>query len=189
VPDIVLPSIEDFLPIGEADLPRALVWDQISPSRFTGSPLDPKILTPLLQSSLERQSELEEFAYLRKYVDWFKSRQEQKLISVNLERRQQQKAADDLFRKEMKSEKDRLAQQDYTYKPFYLGPPPAPKIRAPKDDDDEFQLDDSDDAHAYAKADVHLRESLRVVADAIALAKNRELWASNRPPLTAASGG
>ncbi len=190
VPDIVLPSIDDFLPIGEADLPRALVWDQISSSKFSGSPLEPKILTPLRQASLKRQSELEEFGYLRKYVDWFKSRQEEKQISVNLEERQRQKEADDQFRKEMKLEKERLAQDDFTYKPFYLGPPPPPRIKAPKEDEEEdFDFED-DDTQGYAKADVHLRESLRVVADAIALAQNRELWAStNRPPLTAASGG
>jgi hypothetical protein len=39
------------------------------------------------------------------------------------------------------------------------------------------------------KADVHLRESLRVLTDAIELGRNRELWASNRPPLTALSSG
>jgi hypothetical protein len=32
--------------------------------------------------------------------------------------------------------------------------------------------------------DVPLRESLRVVNDARALANNRQYWASNHPPLT-----
>jgi carboxyl-terminal processing protease len=41
----------------------------------------------------------------------------------------------------------------------------------------------------YVKADVHLRETLRVVSDAIALGATKELSASSRPPLTAASGG
>src|SRR5688572_29392891 len=71
VPDIVLPSIEDSLPIGEADLPRALAWDQIPTSFFEGGPLDPKVVTPLRQASVDRQGKLEEFAYLRRYVDWF----------------------------------------------------------------------------------------------------------------------
>lgn len=188
IPDIVLPSIEDFLPIGEADLPRALVWDQIPTSFFDGEPLNPKVLTPLRQSSLERQSKLEEFAYLRKNVEWFKARQEQKLISVNLEERQKQKAADDAFRKEMKAEKERIAKGDYAFKPFYLGPPPPPKIKAPKKDTDEDDdLDSFEENDTYVKADVHLRETLRVLNDAIALGRNRELWASNRPPLTALS--
>ncbi|MSU49190.1 MAG: tail-specific protease [Opitutus sp.] len=189
IPDIVLPSIEDFLPIGEADLPRALVWDQIPTSFFEGEPLDLKVLTPLKQSSQARQSTLDEFAYLRKNVDWFEARQKQKLISINLEERKQQKAADDGFRKAMKAEKERLAKNEFPFKPFYLGPPPPPRIKAPKkegDDDDDLE-GASDENETYVRADVHLRETLRVVSDAIALGRNKELWASNRPPLTALS--
>jgi carboxyl-terminal processing protease len=187
VPDIVLPSIEDFLPIGEGDLPRALVWDQIPTSKFDGEPLDAKVLAPLRQASVERQSKLEEFAYLRKNVDRFKTRQEQKLISVNLEERQRQKASDDAFRKEMKAEKERLAKNEYSFKPYYLGPPPPPKIKAPKKDGDEEDDFDFEENDTYVKVDVHLRETLRVISDAIALGRNKELWASNRAPLTAAT--
>ncbi len=188
VPDIVLPSIEDYLPIGEADLPRALVWDQIPTSFFDGEPLDAKVLTPLRQSSLERQAKLEEFTYLRRNVEWFKARQEQKLISVNLDERQRQKATDDAFRKEMKAEKERIAKGDYPFKPFYLGPPPVPRIKAPKKDDDDDDLDSTfEENETYVKADVHLRETLRVVSDAIELGRNKERWASNRAPLTAVS--
>jgi carboxyl-terminal processing protease len=190
VPDIVLPSIEDYLPIGEGDLPRAMVWDQIPSSVFKGEPVDAKILTPLRQASQERQAKLEEFAYLKKNVDWFKARQEQKLVSVNLEERQKQKAVDDAFRKEMKAEKERVAKSDYPFTPFYLGPPPPPKIKAPKkegEEDDEWDAFEENDT--YVKADVHLREALRVLNDAVVLGRNREVWAANRPPLTAATGG
>jgi carboxyl-terminal processing protease len=188
VPDIVLPSIEDYLPIGESDLKRALVWDQIPTSFFEGEPVSPKILAPLRQSSSARQGKLEEFAYLRKNVEWFKNRQEQKLISVNLEERQKQKATDDAFRKEMKAEKERIAKSDYPFKPFYLGPPPPPKIKAPKKEgEEEDEFDSFEENDTYVKADVHLREALRVLNDAIELGRNRELWASNRPPLTALS--
>lgn len=194
VPDIVLPSIEDYLPIGESDLPRALVWDRIPTSFFEGDPLDPKVLGPLRQASLDRQAALAEFAYLRKIVDRFKTRQEQKLISVNLEDRRQQKAEDDAFRKETKAEKDLIAKGDFAFKPFYLGPPPPPRIRAPKkeaDDEEEDLAATEEENETYVRADVHLREALRVVNDAVALGRNRETWASNRPPLTAitATGG
>lgn len=189
VPDIVLPSIEDYLPIGEADLPRALVWDQIPSSTFEGEPLDPKVLTPLRTASQDRQQKLEEFTYLRRIVERFKARQEEKNVSVNLEQRLKQKAEDDAFRKEMKSEKERLARNDFTYKAIYLGPPPPPKIKAPrKEDDDEDELDAAlEENDTWAKADVHLREAIRVVNDAIALGRNRELWASTRLPLTAST--
>ena len=149
-------------------------------------------MTPLRQASVDRQAKLAEFVYLRKTVDWFKTRQEQKLISVNLDQRKKQKAADDTFRKEMKAEKERIAKSDYQFKPFYLGGPPPPRIKAAKkDSDDEEDSDPGEENDTYVRADVFLRESLRVVSDAIALGQNRELWATNRAPLTAtlSSGG
>ncbi len=189
VPDITLPSIEDYLEIGESDLPRALVWDSIATSEFDGAPLDPKILSPLKAASLARQAKLEEFAYLRKNVEWFKARQEQKNVSLNLAERQGQKVIDDAFRKEMKAEKDRIAKSDFAFQPFYLGGPPPKKIKAPKKDDDEDDDLDADENETYLKADVHLREALRVLSDAVDLGRNRELWVSNHAPLTAKSGG
>lgn len=186
VPDIVLPSIEDYLPIGESDLNRALVWDKIDSSKFNGAPLDPKVLAPLRENSLARQKDLEEFTYLRKIVDRFKANQEEKNISVNLEQRKQKKVDDDAFRKEMKTEKERLSKNDFAYKPFYLGLPPPPKIKAPKKEDDEDDLD-FEENDTWVKTDVHLREAIRVVNDAINLGRTPERWANNKAPLTAST--
>lgn len=189
VPDIILPSIDDYLPIGEAALPHALVWDQIPTSFYDGAPLDTKILSPLRKASLERQAKLEEFSFLKRNIDWFKSRQEQKLVSLNLAERQQQKVADSAFRKEMNLERERLAKSDFTFKEYRLGPPPAPRIKAPKKEDEDDGEIATDENESYAKVDIHLRETLRVIADAVDLGKNRETWVSNRPPLTADSKG
>ncbi len=191
IPDIVLPSIDEFLPIGEASLPHALVWDEIPSSRFEGSPLQKNVLEKLRSASAARQESLDEFVYLRRNVDWFKTRQDQKLVSLNLNARQQQKEEDELFRKEMKAERERLAQTDFPYREFRLGPPPPPRIVA-KDADEEADSDDptslstdEDENRAYAKSDVHLRETLRVLQDAVTIAEDRSYWASNRAPLTA----
>jgi carboxyl-terminal processing protease len=213
VSDIVLPSVDEYLPIGESDLPHALVWDKIKTSVFDGAPINAKVLGRLKAESEARQAGLEEFAYLRRYVDWFKQRQAEKLISLNLEERRKQKVADDAFRKEIKSERDVLAKADYPYKEFRLGPPLPPKIVAPSgpddvkpaaskdpskvaapkdaDDDDDEIADAEDDANAdaYGKVDVSLREALRVVDDAIELGHDHEYWASNHAPLTAVGKG
>jgi carboxyl-terminal processing protease len=189
VPDIVLPSREDYLPIGESDLPHALVWDEVPTTFFDGKPLEPELVGLLKTASLMRQEELPEFTYLRKGVDWFKQRQQEKLVSLNLERRREQQTADKAFLKEMKQEKKALADFDFPYEEFRLGPPPPPPIKAePKSedpDDEEETVVDADENVAFAKVDVHLKECLRVVSDAIALAKNKQYWVSNRPPLSA----
>jgi carboxyl-terminal processing protease len=191
VPDIILPSIDDYLPIGETALPHALVWDQIPTSFYDGAPLDTKILSPLRKASLERQSQLEEFTFLKKNIDWFKSRQEQKLVSLNLVDRQQQKISDTAYRKEMNTERERLAKSDFTFKEFRLGPPPAPRIKAAKKDtDDPDDIDtSSEENESYGKVDIHLREALRVVEDSINLGKSHVLSVSNHPSLTANSKG
>ncbi|MFO1451964.1 MAG: carboxy terminal-processing peptidase [Opitutaceae bacterium] len=188
IPDIALPSIDDFLPIGEKDLPHALVWDEIPTSFFEGKPLAPTLLSPLREASATRQQQLEEFAYLRKTIDFFKSKQDQKQVSLNLDERRRQKEIDDAFKKEMDSEKARLAQNDFKFREFLLAPPPPPRIKATPaadDADDPSELSTDDDNARYGKMDVHLRESLRVIADALAMRKRQELWAGDTAPLSA----
>lgn len=193
VPDIVLPSIDDYIPqLGEAKLDHALAWDEIPASTFDGKPLDAKVLTPLRDASHQRQASLEEFSYLKKNIDWFKTRQEQNLVSLNLDVRRKQKAEDDAFRKEMKTERDRLNKNDYAYQEVRLGPPPPPRVKATKKaddqnpdvdaDDDELSTDDNED---YVKGDIDLREALRVINDAVTLGKNPEFVANGQAPLTA----
>jgi len=189
IPDIVLPSLEDYLPIGESDLPHALVWDEIPTTFFDGKPLDADLVSLLRTASTERQMELKEFAYLRRSVEWFKERQSQKLVSLNLDRRREQQEADAAFRKLMKEEEAQLAASDYPYVEFLIVPrPPAPIKAEPTDEEKESAGEEvlsPDNNAAYAKVDVHLKECLRVVGDAISLGGNRQLWANNRAPLTA----
>ncbi len=212
ISDIVLPSVDEFLPIGESDLPHALVWDKIRTSSFHGEPIDRRVLTRLQLLSAERQKTLSEFAFVHRYVDWFKDRQAQKLVSLNLEERRKQKVADDAFRKESKAEREQLAKNDYAFKEFRLGAPLPPRIVAAKvpdagapagtaatspsakakadqskDDDDLEDPDTDPNTDAYGKVDVSLREALRIVNDAIDLGRDHEYWASDHAPLTVAA--
>lgn len=187
VPDIVLPSVDDLLPVGERDLPHALVWDEIPTSYFEGQPLESKILVPLREASLARQASLGEFVYLRKSIDWFKTKQEQKEVSLNLDQRRLQKETDTAFKKEMDAERERLTAGNFTFKEFNLGNPPAPKPKpAPSPDGEESELG-TDEPQGYASLDIHLRESLRVLSDALELGRSPQ-FAAEHPPLTAVLG-
>ena len=191
VPDIVLPSIDEYLPIGEGSLPRALVWDEI-PTSFLRrcDHWIRKVLTSLRDSSASRQQQLDEFLFLRKNVDWFKMRQEQKQVSLNLDSRRQQKDADEAFRKQMKTEKEILAKADFPFREFRLGPPPPPKIKAPPKDDDDLAEDEdelsTDEDDTYGKVDVHLRESLRVLNDAVELGTQPPVLGEQSPSVDGA---
>ena len=190
-PDIILPSIDEYMPIGESDLPHALIWDEIPSTVFDGHPLAPQVLAPLREASLSRQAHLEEFSYLRKTIDRFRAKQDEKDLSLNLEERQRQKTADDAFKKTMDAERDLLAKTDFPYKEITLVPPaPKPVVAAAKPADGTGTDDDSlstDDDPGITKLDIPLRESLRVLTDALSLSKNRQYWADGAAPLTAIS--
>ena len=185
-PDIALPSIDDYLPIGEADLPHALMWDEIKSVPFEGKALAKTFVQPLREASRERQHTLEEFAYLNKNIDWFKERQEQKDVSLNLSQRQALKQTDGDFKKVMDAERERLAKNNFASREVKLDSvlktAAAPKQPAPPADDGDT---DALDADTKAKLDVHLREALRVVTDALRLNLDPQYWADGRAPLTA----
>jgi carboxyl-terminal processing protease len=184
-PDITLPSIDDYLPIGETSLPHALVWDEIQPTNFVGKALDQTVVLPLRQASLARQDSLEEFALLKRSIDRFKERQEVKNVSLNLEQRKALKESDDAFQKEMDAERDRLAKDNYASHEVKLDSvlkseaAGTKKPEKPKADDGDT---DAPDEAAEAKLDIHLRETLRVVNDALHLTNNPLAWTGGRPP-------
>lgn len=187
IPDIALPSIDDYLPIGESSLPHALVWDEIKSAPFTGKPLAKAFVTPLLQASQERQSSLDEFVYLKKSIEHFKERQDQKLVSLNLEERLAQKKADADFKKLMDVDRDRLAKANFVTREVKLDSVVASEAIAAKkpvaaavEDGDT----DSVDSDTLAKLDIYLRESLRVVTDALRLTKDPQYWAEGHAPLS-----
>lgn len=187
-PDIVLPSVDEYMPIGESDLPNALVWDEIPSTTFNGRPLDPQILASLRDASKSRQEHLEEFAYLKRSIDWFRQKQEQKEISLNLDERRRQRETDDAFKKTMDTEKDQLTKGDFPYKEFTLVPPPpkpaAAEKKAGADDSADQDTLSTDEDPGVVKLDIHLRESLRVLSDALSLSKNPQYWANGSAPLT-----
>ena len=170
VPDIILPSIDDYLPIGESDLPHALAWDHIPSSHFDGAPLTASVLTPLLSASVKRQADLPEFTFLRKNIDHFKVRQDQKDVSLNLVERKTQKSSDQAFKKSMKAERKQLAASDFKFTEVLLAPPAPPRPKLTKKDDDESNDDDDGDTDVeenerYPAVDIPLREALRVTID------------------------
>ncbi len=192
VPDISLPSIDDYLPIGEADLPHALMWDEIRSTRFEGRPLDRSFVQPLLQASLDRQNTLEEFAYLRKNIEWFKERQQSnKVVSLNFETRLADKKSNDEFKKAQDAERERLAKANFARREIKLdsvlaaGSAGRPGPAASLDAGDT----DAEDSATKVRFDIHLREALRVVTDTLRLSTNPLFWAGGRLPTVTAAGG
>lgn len=166
VPDIVIPSIDEFLPIGEQDLPRALPWDEISTSFYEATPFAPDTLAGLRARSADRVASLPEFALLRRSIDRFRERQAEKSVSLNLETRRAGKAGDKAFGEEIKAARKELeASSAYPFTEYFVAPPPAPRIKAEDDASEDGEEDEAGANERYARLDVYLRESLRVLDD------------------------
>lgn len=197
VPDIVFPSFNEFLSIGESDLPNALVWDTISAgdwekerNRFAvRSQLEKDLISRIQKRTDERQSELPEFRYLRDNIERFREKQEEKAVSLNLEQRREQKEADKLFRDRMKEIEEELAELEFDHEPFLLSEEQEQEQEAelqpgPEEAEGEESLE-MGLARADSNLDVHLRESLRIVSDLVKLGSS--VWAE--PAITAQKSG
>lgn len=116
IPDLVLPSANDFLLEGESDLPNALAWDEIDAVRWNpertqvpGGPLfDDELLAKLAELSAERQQTLPEFAYLNKSIEFLQERHAREAFSLNIETRREQRQADRAVRDALDKEREKL---------------------------------------------------------------------------------
>ncbi|MEC8219903.1 MAG: carboxy terminal-processing peptidase, partial [Verrucomicrobiota bacterium] len=126
--DIALPSVNEFLPIGEDDLPHALPWDEVEAVDWINdwvklkvdSPERPELIAALADASQARQESLEEFQFLRKQIKWRKKRYDEKAISISLENRIQRKINEKTYIDELDDIYEALGENDYVMEEFLL---------------------------------------------------------------------
>ena len=126
--DIVLPSVNEFLPIGEDDLPHALPWGEVQAVDWfndwakleVDSPEHPKLVAALADASQARQESLEEFKFLKKQINWRKKRYEEKAISISLDNRIQRKINERVYIDELDDTYEALSENDYAMEEFLL---------------------------------------------------------------------
>ncbi|HEX7861534.1 MAG TPA: carboxy terminal-processing peptidase [Verrucomicrobiae bacterium] len=82
-PDIILPSIYDYLDIGEGALENALPADQTTPATYTALEQVKPYLPELLTASKVRVSQSKDFGYLVEDIEQVKKRKDEKTISLN----------------------------------------------------------------------------------------------------------
>jgi len=173
--DIALPSPREFLPIGEGDLPQALVWDSIDPLSsyneyafkndlwLSSNFINDKLISDLRESSVKRQGKLDEFSYQRKSIEWLEKRNDHKDFSLNVEDRIATRREERIFTNELKDQMKLLAEKyEYVAEEVLLD------IALEKEavsrlahSEDEVEEEEEEDP----QLDIHLRESLRIMGD------------------------
>jgi carboxyl-terminal processing protease len=99
VPDVVLPSINNFADIGESALSNALPWNTIPPIRFEKTDRVTRALPELQKRSSERVSKDKDYAYIGEDIERYRKQLADRTVSLNEKTRRQ----------EMDSDRDRAA--------------------------------------------------------------------------------
>ena len=181
--DISLPSVNEFLPIGEDDLPHALAWDEVQPVEWINdwkklniaSPEDPELVKALVSSSTERINTLEEFQFLKQQIKWRRERFEEKEISLNLPKRIERKIHEQNYIEELNELYDTLSENDYEIVELKLKVAEEQEqisrknLETPMNDSEGDEIaglaTSEDDASEEPTYDIYLRESARIMAD------------------------
>jgi carboxyl-terminal processing protease len=174
VSDIKIPSRSEYLPVGESDLPNALTWDTIRPAPFAQNSIDPNLLKKLREANQSRQETLEEFSFLTDRINWYRLKQDEVSISLNLEERQKQKMFDEAFREKMEERQTELAKLNYPKTEIQLDS--VIKSSIGEEEKTEAANEDSSEEKEIPKFDIHLREALRILTDTLDIEPDTKHW-------------
>lgn len=92
VPDISLPSLLDYMELGERTLPNCLPYDVVDKVDYDNYNLSAPYIPELTRRSTQRIAQSRDFAYLRDDIELLKKRLADKSISLNEADRKKEKA-------------------------------------------------------------------------------------------------
>ena len=185
-PDIILPSVYDYMEIGEEHLPNSMEPDKIPAARFQQYDRTKKYLADLRENSEERVNASTDFGYVREDIARYLELKQKESISLKKSLRLKEKAAEKERTEARKSERETreapeesvfLLTLDATKKaeelipiPFLTADEPesdeaTPEEDAPAAEDGTSEDEESEDGGR--RYDPHLREALHILSDYI----------------------
>ena len=184
VPDIILPSVNNYAEVGESRQENPLAWDTIDTAKYEPVNRVQPFLNGLRQRSEKRLATDKDYAYVREDIEQFKKAQADKSVSLNEAKRLQEKK--ELEAKRSARDKERRTRHEAEAKNYELTLKqidlPGLQVPKPKTDLEADKavkatpspLDDPEDA-ADEKSpviDVPLKEAKRILLDLISLSGN-----------------
>ena len=95
-PDIVLPSLEDYLDLAESSLPNALAYDQIPPVPYNrGGRVTPTQVARLQAASAARVAASPDFKFAKQDIALYLERKKEKTFSLNYAKRLAERKRDE----------------------------------------------------------------------------------------------
>ncbi len=182
--DVVLPSLDDYLEIGESYLPHCLPGDQIQPLSYPKLHDLAPVISILRKRSSQRVAANPEFAFIEEDIRLLKERMAHKEISLNEAKRlaerkeeEERKKARDQERREHPAPKVRVVEWDAD---AAAGKHPAKvwmangveEVPDPLAESVEVRREGRETEGA-SRRDVHLEESLNVLSDLVAMTESK----------------
>jgi len=181
-PDVVLPSINDYMDVGESAQEYAMEWDTIPSAEFDRLDRIQPVLDELRKRTIARQADEKDFAYLREDIEQYRKLKADKSISLNEAQRLKEKADAEAKAKVRKQERaargeSKAKNYEITLKQVDVPGLPAPmtvtnELPAKVEGQAETASADGSAAESEDKTpavDVTLEETKRILQDLIAL--------------------
>ncbi len=180
VPEIVLPSVNNYSEVGEAFLEHPLAWDTIPTAKFTPVNQVEPILEELKKRSNARIATDKDFAYVQEDIDLYRKYLAEKSVSLNEEVRRREKQENEKKLETRKQERKARHEPEEKLYELTLKQVDSPGLPAPAartnavakaaadkaaDRDDE----DADPEDKTPPVDAHLKEARRILMDVIDL--------------------
>ncbi len=185
IPDLVLPSVNNYLETGEGSQDFALPFDTITSARFSRMDMVHSHVEELKRRSQARQDADRDFAYVREDIERYKQMLADKSVSLNEEQRVKEKKEIEERAKARKAEREKrgLPKETFYEIPLKLvdvaglpapgpatnSPPETAKSSAEPKAQDDPDSDEADAEEKGAATDVTLEETKRILLDLISL--------------------
>ncbi|MBN1351163.1 carboxy terminal-processing peptidase [candidate division KSB1 bacterium] len=105
IPDIIFPSVQNEMEIGENTEKNALPWDQIQSTNFQNLGKVKPYLNQLLERSHQRTAKNPEFTYIEQDLELYKENQDRNSLSLNEAVRQQERSEQEANRFERENQR------------------------------------------------------------------------------------
>ncbi|MFZ5806683.1 MAG: carboxy terminal-processing peptidase [Verrucomicrobiota bacterium] len=184
IPDISLPSHNDFLKIGESDSPHALSWDEINSTKFSKiQNFSKDLFAELRKRSQQRIANNSLYQLFLADIQRLRQRMEDGKISLNQEKRVQERDAEKKRREQVRELEKKLTQNDDKTVKFIIQHKEGDESSAyvaedtsKKDKEKEKEVtkdtskEENEDDITYT-SDLHLKETIFILTDWLSLAK------------------
>ncbi len=119
--DIVLPSITNYLDVGESDLDYAIDFHRVSKTDFLATHMvSNELIKSLQKQSEQRIGQSEEFADLLKRIERFRQRKEQKTVTLNEKKFAEEGKESETEKEERERLEGQLPTDNKIQRDFYL---------------------------------------------------------------------